>query len=386
MFWRHEIRVPAAFEAVVDSEISARRPLYVGRHDQVHFVSFAPALVSVSAEATSREGIAFEWKADVRIEIPRDNLGELLRDSGYSTYRKIVYVSAEGVSERQNLPKLIEGSIQNSMGVGGFLDLADGEQARATLNEKVQQECSRARLGGELISVEFYPKQPDPELLAILGARALHQPSLEPIVQHFREVGRQRHELDAEDQRAKKVSIEARADGKIVESAEDDRVLAHQAELQKAEAERQREAQKRNAAIKEISAQYEFAYRAKRLEEEKQLAEKEVEVAMAKEAETASLREQKKLDLELELNRQKSLATIRSDERQRTLAEIGAILEKANALPQPNYEGVRTLVTNGPDSRDQVTAFLWKLLTKLDEGFVAGEDGGGEEQFGPAES
>jgi hypothetical protein len=39
MFWRHDINVPAGFEAVVDGKIETRRPLRVGRYEQIHLVS-----------------------------------------------------------------------------------------------------------------------------------------------------------------------------------------------------------------------------------------------------------------------------------------------------------------------------------------------------------
>ncbi|MBI2570807.1 MAG: hypothetical protein HYV63_27715 [Candidatus Schekmanbacteria bacterium] len=327
----------------------------------------------MTAEASSEEGVAFEAKADVRIEVPRGNLADLLRDSGYSTYRNILRVSAEEVCKRQNLAQSIRASIQTFVRASGFFDLANHEQARADLNQKVQQECSRARLVGELISIELSPKLPESDQLAELRARASSEPSLQGIVKHFRETLLQRELLNAEAERAKAESVRAKADRKIVEAEEEDRVSARQAELQQSEADRQRTAQERNAQIKENSAQYEFVYKTKRLEEDRQLAEKEVEVAKVKEAQASTLREQRKLDMELDIERERSLAEIRGAERAKVVAEIASVFVTMKELPLPSYEGIHTLVTTAGDSRDQVTGLLWNLLTRFSDSPRLGE-------------
>ena len=90
--WKHEIQVPAGFEAAVNHEITSKRPLYVGAYDQVHFVSLAPNMVQVTAEAKCREGIPVKLTADIRLEIPKASLGDVLKDSGYSTYSNIIRV------------------------------------------------------------------------------------------------------------------------------------------------------------------------------------------------------------------------------------------------------------------------------------------------------
>ena len=54
MLRKHEVRAPAGREMAVNGEVSTRRPVSAGRYDQVHFVSFAPAFVSVVAEANSQ--------------------------------------------------------------------------------------------------------------------------------------------------------------------------------------------------------------------------------------------------------------------------------------------------------------------------------------------
>ena len=77
--------------------------------------------------------------------------------------------------------------------------------------------------------------------------------------------------------------------------------------------------------------------------------------------------------MQLDLEREKSLAAIRSEERQRSLSEVAVILEKIRNFPLPNYEGVHTLVTSAADSRDQVTGLLWNLLARYTEGAAAGQ-------------
>jgi len=211
------------------------------------------------------------------------------------------------------------------------------------------------------------------DLLAQLRARATTQSSLAPLVQHFREAIVQRHVLEAETERAKTESTKARADRRIIEGKEEDRVASSEAALQEQATERQRSGQARNAAIQETNAQYEFVYKAKRLDEERLLAEKRIEVANIEDLREAGDRQRRKLDFELQLERERQRAAIRVDERLRTLNAIAEVVGRLQGMPQPNYQGVHTLVTSGPDSSETFSALLWNVLSKFTDGQGLGQ-------------
>lgn len=386
MFWKHgPIQVLGGFEVAVNFELVSRRPLYVGTYDQIHFISFAPVLTNVSAEANCREGTPVKLTADIRLEIPKTNLAEVLKDSGYSTYQNIAKVSAQDVANRQNLPQSIKAAIQTFVRESPFFDLAKQQAVRTQLNQKIQSECARAKLTGEVISSDVVPVIPDPALLADLVARAKKDTSLAPIVEHFLEVLRQKELVQAEIERAKaegeRARVEAqqqmektRADLKIVQLEQEDRIATRQAELQAEELTRQQEAQERNAKIKETSAEYEFAYKTKRLEQDMELARKEVELAMVKEAEDTAARERKRLDMQMEVDRARLLTEIRTKERADGFSDVAKVVEKLKELPAADYHGVTTLVTGGTDSRDQVVHFLLTALARFMEGTASQDE------------
>jgi hypothetical protein len=389
MFGRHEIRVPAGFAAVVNSEIVSNRPLYVRRYDQIYFINFAPHFISVSFATRSREGIEFHAKASVRVGIQREDLGEVLRSAGDSNYRDTLRVSAKNVADGLNLAQSIAAAIETFVRASGFFDLADQEGARAALDGKIKAECANVRLAGALISIELSPRLPtagpvrdergesqEPlvQLRAELGARAQTDASLAGMVEYLAEMAQQHEQIKRDTERA-------RADLKIAALDADDRVAAREAELREQETERKRAEHKRNAEIMEINAGYEFGHKKKRLEEEKKLTETAIEVTKIKKADTVAAREQRQLDMLLDLDREKQLTDIKILERQKTLSEIGAIIEKIRGLPVPNYQNVHTLVTNGADSREQMTGMLWNLLANYSNGLAGPETTGSEERL-----
>jgi hypothetical protein len=394
MFWRHEIQIPSGFEAVVDGRIEGRRPLRVGAYDQVHFVSFAPLFEEVSAEAVSKEGIAHSISVTVKVECRRDNLSEMLRDWGYSTYRNIVRVSAEEVAKRQNLIDSIEAAIRTYAQSRGLFELSRLEEVRQELHQKISVECARARVAGEVVSCDVAPAIPEPDLLARLAARAglkevtdkdlrvreYEDAALGAIVEFFLETIRQREMIQAEAERSradaersrveaqKQIAI-ARAEVKIVEIDQENRIAARQSELQSEEARRQQSAQERNAGIKESGAAYEFAYKSRRLEEERSLADRELEIARVRDQEEAALRERRRMDARLELERERELAQIRADEKAAALNLLGSLVEKLGQIPATDYRGVRTLVTStgGTEAKDFATGLVLGLLSRASE-------------------
>jgi hypothetical protein len=384
MFWRHEIHVPSGFEAVVDGRLEARRPLRVGAYDAVHFVSFAPFFEEVSADVVSQEGIAHTISVMVKIECRRDNLAEMLRDWGYSTYRTIVRVSAEEVARRQSLMDSIEAAIRTYGQSRGLFELEQLEQVRQELHQKISGECVRARLAGEVVACAVARAFPEADLLAHLAARAGLQETadgdarvrryadagLGAVVEFHLEMIRQREMIQAEAARArvdaqKQMAI-VRAEVKIVEIDQENRLAARQAELQSEEARRQQAAQERNADIKESGAAYEFAYKSRRLDEERSLADRELEIARLRDLEEATLRERRRMDAQLELERERELARIRAEEKAATLQLIGNLIEKLAQVPATSYNGVRTLVTGagGAEAREFAAGLVFGLLGK----------------------
>lgn len=407
MFWRHEVQVPPGFEAVVNGRIEQRKPLRVGTYDQIHFVNFAPYFAEVEGEAASSEGIIHEVKVVVKLECPRSDLVELLRDSGDSTYRNVVKVSVQELATRQNLADSIRAAVQTYTQTKAMFDLTNLEHVRQELQQRIKVECTPARLLGEVVSCEVTPIVPETTLLAQLAARAgvkevvagdarIRQYSdarLGAIVEYFLETLKQRELIDAEAELAradaerarveaqKQIAV-ARADVKMVELEQENRIATLEAQLQEEEGRRQQAAQERNASIKENAAAYEFTYKSRRLEEDKSLAQKELEVAKAKTAQEAALREIRRLDVELELERERELARIRAEEKAGALGIVSEMIEKLAAIPTTDYRGVHTLITGlgSGESREFATGLVLGLLSRAAE--AAGLGGHSQEGEG----
>jgi len=377
--WRHEVRVPPGFEVVVNGRIDDRRPLYVRWYDQVYFVSFVPYYPEMSSEAPCKEGIKHSINVKVKLELQREYLADSLRDAGHSTYRRIIQVSAEELVTRQNLLDLIQACVQAYTHEAAFFDLTDREQVRQALDRRISAECTKAQLSGEVIACAVDRAVPEPALLAQLAAMGRSDPNLQAVVEHLLEEIRQGELVQVEGERAKanaelaRVQAQeqmaiARADVKIAELEQENRIAARQAGFQEEDARRQQAAQERNAEIKENGAAYEYAYKRKRLEEEMVLAQKEVEIVELDDVKEAALRERKKLDAQLELERERESSRIRAEEQERTFAALEGPLGKLAGIPTIDYTGVHTLITGaelgGTDSRELATGFVLGLLTR----------------------
>lgn len=388
----HLIKVPPGYEAAVNGRIEDQRPLRVGKYDQVHFVGSAPFYINVPAEATCRETLTHKVSVLIKLELQRDRLVETLRDAGYATYRDPISLSAQDFATRQNLSDAITAIVQSCIRDSGFLDLTKPEQFRQALQQRINAECAKARLSGEVVSCDVRPILPEPGLLAQLAAaaglketvcadgraREYSDVKLGQIVEYFLETLRQRELIEAETERAKaeterkrveaqqQIAI-ARADKRIVELEQENRVAARQSQLQDEESRWQQAAQERNAAIKESGAAYEFAYKGKRLDEELALAQKALQIAKTKDEEETALRERKRLDIELELEREKRAADIRVLEKAGMLTPIGALFEKAAGIPAPNYSGIHTLINGSgvSDAKEAMTGLLLSFLSSV---------------------
>lgn len=350
MFWKQEIRVPPSFEPVINFKVETARPVYAGRNDQVHFVSFAPAVLPVSKKTKSREGLAFEATATVRIQLPRDaTLTTVLRDAGHATRAEPGRVSAEEISKRQKLSASIEAAIDTYAQSEDYFHLCGHDDA--ALRSTVRETCKRSLVEGVLETIDFAPIEPSHDVLARLTARALIEPSLKDLVDFLQEATRQ--------------AIRAKADAAISELRENDRVADQKDEDEKRQAQRQHEANLRNNEILETKARYTFESKKRRMGEEKELAADALQVAQAKTEEAVLKRRERELDLELEIKRERELATVRAGQHERTVAMLGGIVEKLAALRAPDYKGIHTLIMGGAESRDQIAGPLWNVISGL---------------------
>ncbi len=395
MLFRKKIIVPAGFEPAVNFELVTRRPLYIrSEDDTVHFVNFAPWFVKVSSEAACVEGVTFNIQANFRLEIPRTELADVLRASGHSDYSRPAEVSAQQVSERQQLAEVATASLQTFLRKSAFADLvSQQEHIRNQLNQQIQQECARAKLAGEVVSCEVVAVTPDQSLLGQLAAlagmivavqngvptRAYKAPTLGAVVEHFLETDRQKELIKANVERARaegelaiveaqQQAIKARTDLKIVEAEQEMRKSKRQAELDAERAQWDQEALQRNATIKETNAQFEYAYKAKRLDHDMDLARKEADLAKLKETSDATERDAKRLDLEqLEIFREREAAKIRAEERTETMSQLVKIIERMKDMPVPNYQGLHTLITTGMESQDPFKGLLLHTMHQIAE-------------------
>ena len=128
-----------------------------------------------------------------------------------------------------------------------------------------------------------------------------------------------------------------------------------QAGFEDAEAARKKAAQDRNSKILESGAALDFAYKVKRLEEDKDLATTREELAQSKAKEEAATRLARQLDLELEIKCERERAEIRK-------AEKAALLVEIAKLPRPDFSQARTIVGA---LADPVTNLLAGVLANI---------------------
>ena len=381
MFFVHKIKVPFGFEAIVNGRIESRKPLRVGTYDQVYFVNFAPLFETISVEVTCAEGLIHKVTVEVKLEISKTNDSFLF--AGDSTYSDILRISAKEIFKDQNLQNSIKACIQTFVRNTGFFKLKEQEEVRSSLSQKISNECVKYGLVGEVVSCDVVSVIPEPQLLAQVAARAgikekdtekgkvkeYSDTNLGKIVEYLFEIIKQ---AELAKNESKKQNAIARADLKIVEQNEENRVAEDQAKLQKEEEKRQKDAQKRNSDIKENGANFEFLYKKKRLEEEKLLVDEEVKILKAKDDLEALKRGKKKLDTNLEIEREKELAKIRSEEKASIFTPLEGLVKKLGEIPAADYKGVQTLITStgfgGMDSKEFATGLVLGLLSKAAEG------------------
>jgi hypothetical protein len=416
MIWGREIQVPPGFEAVVNGRVDDKRPVRVGRYDQVYRVTFNPVVLPIQTDAPCKEGIPHKVSAKVSVSLERNNLPEILRDAGASTYRNVLNISANEIADREKLKDLLEAGMQACLQTLGFFQLQDHDLVGKALDQVVKTRCHKARVAGSLQAFSVAPAVLDAQaamaLLTGLAARAgaksdpdgsqmFSDANLGRVVEYLQEVQRQekllaipidRANAQAETARVQteKQLATARAEVKIIEAEQEARVKARQDEIDQEEAKRKEAALARNAAIMERTAGYEAEYKRKRaeeeislnrqrhdeevrlarqrLEEEFEATKKKVEIATLIDQEELARRERKRLDLALNRDHERELAGIRATENKEKVAAYAQLLSGLASIPATNYSGVHTLISGGgagSDSRDAAVNLVLTLLSRL---------------------
>ena len=368
MFRIYKVKAAAGYEVVVDGSIVERIPVRVCKEEQVYVVSFAPLVVEEKTVSQCREGIPYEIIFNVKLSFQQEDLTEILRGAGYSTYHNPIRITVEEFVERHNLLHQLRASVQSYVQASGFFELADQDATRKELHKGISSRCHATGLAAEVVSCNVLPVMPESPLLAQLAAKALTQPSFKLIVEYFQETMRRTVFLEAEREEAKVQAqqqiIKARTDLKVFEIEENDRIAGSEQQSKAKAEERQTADQERNARLKTHNAELEFQYKDKRLEEDKVIAEKEVEVARVRELSEEARRESKHKDMVLELEREQNISQIRQE-------EIVTTLQGLKEIPLPDYSGLSTLITDGSEGRgehhDVATGLVLALVGRLSE-------------------
>ena len=367
MFKWHRLEPKPGYEVIVNGQFEDRMPVYVGSEDQVYFISFAPYVTKLTpVEAPCKEGILHQVGVTVRAQFQKADLTRILCGAGYSTYRQPAILTVDEYAKRESLWSESSAMIHAYIQSASFFPLADRDATRKEIHSRIAAQCQKLGIAGEISSCTVNPVVPEPGLLAQLAAVASGNKNIETIVRYFREVTRRSEFLNAEREEAKVQAqqqiIKARTDLKVFEIQENDRIAAgEQSSKEKAE-QRQMADQERNARLKAHNADLEFAYKDKRLDEDKAIAEKELEVAKARMASEDAKREARGRDMKMELDREEALSRIRS-------GEVVRFVEKVKELPVPDCSGLQTLIMGNdagqPGPFGLAPSLLLSLLGKL---------------------
>ena len=360
-----EIKVPRNCRAVVNGQLVTQTRFRVGRRDSIYFVDTSPFVTTIPAQARSREGIEHAVVLTARFWLDTRSIAQMLEGQGYSDRTDTVRVSAGDRVQYQSVVAVVAAVASNYIHEKGFFDLGNAAQVTQELRGRIQTACASAYLSVELEHCDIKYTMPAEDLLAEIAAT----PGLNQLANYFRERLRQKELLAAELEEARaeaqKRSEVAKANVKITILDEQDRVKAHQAQLDELEAQRKEAAQKRNSKIQEAAAQLEHIYKMERLKEEMQLAGEHQKLAAAKAAEEAEIRNARKQDQELEIVGEEKRSSIRIAERAALANELGKLIDTCSSLPRPDFSQVHTLVTAGTGSSADPTSAIANRLVSL---------------------
>lgn len=374
MFRWHRVEAQRGFEVVVNGQIEQRTPLYVGSKDQVYFVSFAPFHVEEACKALCKEGILHDVEVATRLRFRREDLKEVLRSAGYSVYAKPVQIKPAEYVQGHNLCSELKAAIQTYIQEAGFFELMNHELTTQALHEKIAAACEAAGMAGDVISCAIVPAFPELDLLAQMASKAKKGSGLDDIVTYFQNVMKHRESLGADEEQAKinaqKEILGARTGLKVFETLEHERIAESEQKAKKKSEARRASDQERHARLKAHSAELEFKYKQKRLDEQETIAQKQLMIAEAEEKSHEIRRKSNQADVEIELAREQRLSEIRS-------GEIAHVLEKVKELPIPDYSGIQTLVTSAgseQNGREHIVDGLFVALLNKMTGVLESDD------------
>jgi hypothetical protein len=295
-----DIKVPPNHEAVVNGKIKEEKRFRPGRNDHVYFVNFAPTLIPISVETTCKEGIPLKLAVEVRVEIPKGNLAEATRDWGCADRRQPVTITTADIVKRLNLVDSLKSCVTTFVRDTAFFTLEKRQDILVQLQQRVQNECARARLSGEVLSCDPVISVPSDDLLGRLKA----DPGRKPIADYFIEQLNQKALLGAQianfANQAEIKKAHDRADLKLAEQTENDRVEDGAAQMKvKADA-RDEAARRRNKDLLILSADLDFQVKQHERQKEMGLLDEDIKLAEKNEKLKLAEREQKRLDIEAE--------------------------------------------------------------------------------------
>jgi hypothetical protein len=355
-----ELIVPRGCRAVVNGQLELRTRFHVGKYVPIYFVDASPVLTEIPVQARCKEGIEHTVLLTVRFSILLAGAVVGLEDLGYSDRSHTLTVRAEDLVKGRSVVATVKAATANYVHETGFLALADTASVTKDLKARVPTICSKAPLAVEIEHCDIQHIMPTEDLLAEIAAAGITT-----LADYFRDRIKQKEIIAAELEEARAAAnsrIEkAKADVKISAIQENERIKMTQANFEDAEATRKKAAQERNSKILESGAGLDFAYKLKRLDEEKELTSKREELAQSKAKEEAATRLARQLDLELDIKCERERADIRK-------AERAALLGELSKVPRPDYGQVRTIVGS---FADPVTSLLTGLLANL--GDLGGE-------------
>jgi hypothetical protein len=426
MFGRHKVAIPSGVKAIVRGRVVSQSPLHVSSDDLVYFISLVPDVRSFSGQAACKEGIVHKVTIQAKLALLDGELDSLLSDAGHSSYPKFVTITAQERADRFKMPESLRAAIQTYIQGQSLFALQKEDSVKQALQPLLQALCQEARLNITIEACsEITHVEPSDAQLAELATRAGKRVSIDEagalsvvyadremgmVVEYFDKARREQDERDLEAHRQKgmnDVSIErTRAENevaiertkaeagpelerlrqqtfieqttsKIRAQDEEHRLKAHEAELRRQEQQWESEAIKRNSDLMELRAQYESAYKERRLNEEREFqqarleaernqAGMKAEIAQATEMELETVRRQKQLDVDLQIAQDRRLMEIRTEEMAQMAQYVGTLFEKIS-LPVPDYAGVHTLIlgADGSKSGDLFATLLMELLSRF---------------------
>jgi hypothetical protein len=312
--------------------------------------------MDVSLRTRCKEGIEHTILLTVSFSIKLTGAVVGLEDFGYSDRFHTLKVHPQDLVKSRSVVEIVKAAAANYVHETGFFALADTATVTRELKARIPAVCSTPPLSCEVERCVVDHVLPTEDLMAEIAAGGMTA-----LVAYFGDRIKKKEIIAAELEEARAVASarleKAKADVKIAAITENERIKVIQAGFEDSEAARKKAAQDRNSKILESGAALDFAYKLKRLDEDKHLATKREDLAQSKQTEEAALRRVRQLDQELEIQFERERAEIRKAERAALLGDIAKI-------PRPDFSQARTIVGA---LQDPVTSVLSSILANLGE-------------------